>query len=69
MRRSLAAAALGLSLCLAGGAFGATTLFVPGVALPLLAGTATGWVWPAGPGARLDARQRHAGARRAHGGA
>jgi uncharacterized protein (DUF58 family) len=54
MRRSLAAAALGLSLCLAGGAFGATTLFVPGVALPLLAGTATGWVWLAGWGARVE---------------
>jgi uncharacterized protein (DUF58 family) len=54
VRRSLAAAALGLSLCLAGGAFAATTLFVPGVALLLLAGTATGWVWLAARGARVE---------------
>jgi uncharacterized protein (DUF58 family) len=54
MRRSLAAAALGLSLCLAGGAFAATTLFVPGVALLLLAGTATAWVWLAGRGTRVE---------------
>jgi uncharacterized protein (DUF58 family) len=50
VRRSLAAAGLGLSLCLAGGAFAATTLYVPGVALLLLAGTATGWVWLAARG-------------------
>ncbi|MBV9417422.1 MAG: DUF58 domain-containing protein [Solirubrobacterales bacterium] len=54
MRRSLAAAGLGLSLCLVGGAFAATTLFVPGVALLLLAGTATGWVWLAARGARVE---------------
>ena len=54
MRRWLAAFGLGLSLCLAGGAFGATTLFVPGAALLLLAGTATGWVWLAARGARVE---------------
>lgn len=54
MRRSLAAAGLGLSLCLAGGAFAATTLYVPGVALLLLAGTATGWVWLAARGAWVE---------------
>jgi uncharacterized protein (DUF58 family) len=54
VRRSLAAASLGLSLCLAGGAFAATTLFVPGVALLLLAGTATGWVSLAARGARVE---------------
>lgn len=54
MSRSLAAASLGLSLCLAGGAFGATALFVPGLGLLLLAGTATGWVWLAARGARVE---------------
>lgn len=54
MRRSLAAAGLGLSLCLAGGAFAATALFVPGVALLLLAATATGWVWLAARSARVE---------------
>ena len=54
MRRSLAAAGLGLSLCLAGGAFAATTLFVPGVALLLLAGTATGWVSLAARGVQVE---------------
>jgi uncharacterized protein (DUF58 family) len=56
MSRALAAAGLGLSLCLAGGAFAATTLFVPGVALLVLAGTATGWVWLAGRGTRVERR-------------
>jgi uncharacterized protein (DUF58 family) len=54
VRRSLAAAGLGLSLCLAGGAFAATTLFVPGVALLLLAGTASGWVSLAARGVRVE---------------
>ena len=54
MRGSLAAAGLGLSLCLVAGAFGATTLYVPGVALLLLAAAAAGWVWLAARGARVE---------------
>jgi uncharacterized protein (DUF58 family) len=54
VRRSLAAAGLGLTLCLAGGAFAAPTLFVPGVGLLLLAGAASGWVSLAARGARVE---------------
>ena len=59
MRRSLAAAGLGLSLCLAGGAFAATALFVPGIALLLLAGAAVGWVSLAARGARVERTLSH----------
>jgi uncharacterized protein (DUF58 family) len=43
-----------VSLCLAAGAFSATALYVPGVALLLLSGTATAWVSLAARGLRVD---------------
>src|SRR3954470_6896419 len=51
--RALATAALGVVLCLAGGAFDSASLYVPGVALVLAAVAATGWVWLAARGAAV----------------
>jgi uncharacterized protein (DUF58 family) len=56
--RGLAAAALGVALCLAAAIFDSASLYVPGVALLLLASGATAWVLLAAAGARLV---RHAG--------
>ena len=44
---------LGVALCLAAGGFGARPLYVPGIALPLLAVGATVWVSAAVRGARV----------------
>jgi uncharacterized protein (DUF58 family) len=52
--RSLAAAGVGLLLCVAAGVFAATALYVPGVALLLLAGTATGWVTLTARGVQVE---------------
>lgn len=51
MRRAGGAIALGLALCLVAGAFAAPPLYVPGVALLLIAGAAIAWVWLASRGA------------------
>jgi uncharacterized protein (DUF58 family) len=53
MRSALAAAGLGLCVCLAAGAFAASPLYVPGVALLALASAAAGWVALAARGARV----------------
>jgi uncharacterized protein (DUF58 family) len=53
MTRALAAAALGVALCLAAATFDSTSLYVPGVALILLAVGSTAWVLLAAAGARL----------------
>jgi uncharacterized protein (DUF58 family) len=44
MNRTLGTAALGVSLCLLAGAFGLSSLYVPGIALILLVGAAAGSV-------------------------
>src|SRR3954447_19930397 len=54
MKRALATAALGVVLCLAGGAFDSASLYVPGVALVLAAVAATAWVWLAARGAAVE---------------
>ena len=54
MRGSLAAAALGAGLGLAGGLFDAEPLFVGGVAFVALGLAAGGWVWAAARGARVE---------------
>ena len=54
MRRSLAAAGIGVSLCLAAGWFAATALYVPGFALLMLSGAATTWVSLSARGLRVD---------------
>jgi uncharacterized protein (DUF58 family) len=51
--RALAAAALGLALCLAAATFDSASLYLPGVALLVLASGATAWVLLAAAGARL----------------
>src|SRR3954465_15531973 len=51
MKRALATTALGVALCLAGGAFDSVSLYVPGVGLVLAAVVAAGWGWLGGPGA------------------
>jgi uncharacterized protein (DUF58 family) len=51
--RALAAAALGVALCLAAATFDSASLYLPGVALVLLATGATAWVLLAAAGARL----------------
>jgi uncharacterized protein (DUF58 family) len=53
MRRALATAALGVALCLAGGAFDTVSLYVPGVGLVLAAVVAAAWVWLAARGAAV----------------
>ena len=53
MRRTAAAAVLGLALCLAAAGFGATPLYLPGVALLLIAGATAGWVYAAAGGVQL----------------
>jgi uncharacterized protein (DUF58 family) len=45
VRRASLAAGLGLVLCLTAATFGATPLYVPGVALVLVAALAPAWVW------------------------
>jgi uncharacterized protein (DUF58 family) len=57
MTRALAVAALGVALCLAAATFDSASLYVPGIALLLLAVGATAWVLLAAAGARL-VRQR-----------
>ena len=73
MRPSLAAAALGVVLALAGGAFDAEPLFVGGIAFVVLAAVASAaWVALAARGARVErdgrqpARRRGRGAAGAH---
>ena len=44
MKSALLAAGLGLALCLVAGAFAATPLYVPGIALLLMALAAGAWV-------------------------
>jgi uncharacterized protein (DUF58 family) len=56
--RPLATAALGLALCLVGGTFDAVSLYVPGVALTVIAIGSTAWVLLAAKGARIE---RHVG--------
>jgi uncharacterized protein (DUF58 family) len=51
--RALAAAALGVALCLAAAIFDSASLYLPGVALLLLAFGATAWVLLAAAGARV----------------
>ena len=53
MRRTAAAAVLGLGLCLAAAGFAATPLYLPGVALLLIAAVASAWVYAAAGGVRL----------------
>lgn len=54
MRRTAAAVLLALALCVAGAGFAATPLYLPGVALLLIAAVATGWVNTAARGVRLS---------------
>jgi uncharacterized protein (DUF58 family) len=61
MRPSLAAAALGLGLALAGGTFDAEPLFVGGIAFVALAAVSAAWVTLAARGARVE---RTVGAKR-----
>jgi uncharacterized protein (DUF58 family) len=58
VRRTAGALGLGLALCLGAAGFAATPLYVPGVALPLIAGVAAAWVTVAARGARVA---RHVG--------
>ena len=53
MSRPLGAGALGLGLCLVAGMFAATPLYVPGVALLLIAAAATAWVGVAARGVQV----------------
>ena len=53
MSRALATTALGVALCLAGGIFDSVSLYVPGVALVLVAVVASAWVWLAAGGAAV----------------
>lgn len=53
MRRTSVAAGLGIALCLAAGAFAAEPLYVPGLALLLMAAIAAGWVSLAARGAQV----------------
>lgn len=53
MSRALAAVALGVALCLAGATFGSPSLYVPGVALVIVAVVGAGWVWLAASGAAV----------------
>lgn len=53
MRRTSVAAGLGVALCLAAGGFGAAPLYLPGVALLLIAGAAVAWVSLAARGVRV----------------
>ncbi len=53
MRRALGAAGLGLALCLTAASFAAAPLYLPGVALILVAAAAVGWVSLAARGAAL----------------
>jgi len=50
VRRTSVAVGLGITLCLAAGAFAAAPLYVPGLALLLFAATALGWVSLSGRG-------------------
>ena len=53
MRRALVAAGLGLALCLTAAGFAAAPLYLPGVALLLIAAAAAAWVSLAARGVRL----------------
>lgn len=53
MSRAVGTLALGLALCLVASAFAATPLWIPGLALALIAALAMGWVWLAARGARV----------------
>ncbi len=53
MRRVLLAIGLGFALCLAGAGFAATSLYLPGLALLLIAVVAAAWVASAAHGLRL----------------
>jgi uncharacterized protein (DUF58 family) len=54
MARALLTAAFGVALCLAGATFDLSSLYVPGVALALLATGAVGWVTLAARGATVE---------------
>jgi uncharacterized protein (DUF58 family) len=54
MLRPLAIALLGVALCLAGATFDSVSLYVPGVALLVIAVGATGWVLLAASGAAIE---------------
>ncbi len=53
MSRAIATALLGAGLCLVGGAFDTASLYLPGIALVLVAVLAAAWVWLAAHGARV----------------
>jgi uncharacterized protein (DUF58 family) len=53
VRRAAATAGLGLALCLAAAIFDSPSLYLPGVALAVLAGGSLAWVWLAASGATL----------------
>ncbi len=52
MRRTCGVAGLGVALVLAAGAFAAAPLYLPGLALVIIAAAAAGWVWLAARGAQ-----------------
>ena len=54
MLRPLLTALLGLALCLAGGTFDTASLYVPGVALVLIAAGSVVWVRLAAHGANVE---------------
>jgi uncharacterized protein (DUF58 family) len=56
MLRPLATALLGLAMCLAGATFDTASLYVPGVALIVIAAAATGWVLLAARDASIERR-------------
>jgi uncharacterized protein (DUF58 family) len=56
MLRPAATALLGVALCLAGATFDTPSLYVPGVALIVIAAGATAWVLLAASGAAIDRR-------------
>ncbi|HEX2161971.1 MAG TPA: DUF58 domain-containing protein [Thermoleophilaceae bacterium] len=53
MGRPIATALLGIGLCVVGAAFDSASLYLPGVAIVLLALVAATWVWLAAIGARV----------------
>ncbi len=53
MVRPIATALLGIGLCLTGAAFGSASLFLPGVALALIAVVCAAWVALAARGAHV----------------
>lgn len=53
MSRAIATALLGTGLCVVGGAFDTASLYLPGVAIVLVAVLGTAWVWLAAIGAHV----------------